>query len=416
MKMKNIRAYEILDSRGNPTVECFIELEDGHCLRASVPSGASVGKDEALELRDGDSQRFAGKGVLKAIENIEKIIAPELLGKQPDLLKIDEQLIDLDGTENKSRLGANALLAVSMAVARAQAHQEKMCLFELLNEVFKVGSLQMPGCMFNILNGGMHANNGITFQEFMIMPAKKTSTQEVIHMAACIYHSLRTILKEAKLATTVGDEGGFAPRLSGKGLEKEAVALDFILEAIEHAGFSFDDVALCLDVAASSFYNEKKQVYVAGSQELSREELVDFYGSLIKEFPVYSIEDGMAEDDYEGWKILNEQLGDKIQLVGDDVFVTNTKKIKHGIENNLANSVLIKPNQIGTISEAYQAIKISKDAGWTTVVSHRSGETNDSFIADFVVGCAAGQIKAGAPARGERVVKYNRLMEIERNL
>ncbi|MFH0898545.1 MAG: phosphopyruvate hydratase [bacterium] len=415
MRIKKIEAHEILDSRGNPTIECFVRLEDGRGVWASVPSGASVGKAEALELRDGDTDRFGGKGVLKAIEHIEMVIAPELVKKEPDLLKTDKLLCELDGTANKSKLGANATLAVSMAVARAQAHACNKHLFQSLRETFKVQDFVMPGCMFNVLNGGMHADNGITFQEFMIMPAGQESIADAVCVASEIYHTLKKVLHHAKLATTVGDEGGFAPMLPGKALEKERAALNFLMQAIKQAGFSVGgDVVLCLDVAASSFYDAKKDGYVIDSKLVSRQMLVDFYASLLNEFPLYSIEDGMGEDDESGWQLLTETLGQKVQLVGDDVFVTNKTRIRNGIENGIANSVLIKPNQIGTVTEAYAALKIAQDAGYLTVVSHRSGETEDSFIADFTVGCAAGQIKAGAPARGERVVKYNRLMEIER--
>ncbi|MFH1832338.1 MAG: phosphopyruvate hydratase [bacterium] len=443
MKIQKITAREILDSRGFPTVECCLELGDegshNRKVWSSVPSGASVGQFEAIELRDGDMSRFGGKGVLKAIYNIEQVIAPGLIGKAPDILTTDKYLIELDGTENKSKLGANALLAVSMAVARAQALCANQPLFKLLNDVFckracksahpavpgvasreawefVEGALVMPTCMYNIINGGAHADSGITFQEFMIMPKNQKTVADSVRIASTVYHELKKILKEAGYSTNIGDEGGFAPRILGNGLEKELTALKLLVKAIKQAGFSEKEVVLCLDVAASQFYDNKKQVYIIDGKPMQPKELVAFYVKLVAEFPLYSIEDGMSEDDAVGWQLLTKELGHKVQIVGDDIFVTNKSRIQAGINDKIANSVLIKLNQIGTVTETWQAIKLSKDNNYTTVVSHRSGETNDSFIADLVVGCAAGQIKAGAPARGERVAKYNRLMEIEKSL
>jgi enolase len=414
MKIKNIQAREILDSRGCPTVECVLSLDDGTSVKASVPSGASVGKLEAVELRDGDKKRYSGKGVLQAIKNIENIISPALENKNIDLQEIDKILLELDGTENKSKLGANAILSVSIAVLRAQALQENLPLYKLISKLCGSEKTNIPKIMFNILNGGAHADNGIEFQEFMIMPLKTESASESIRIAAEIYAQLKKILRENGYSVGVGDEGGFAPTLKGASGSKEREALLLLTKAIEGAGYrAGEDVAFCLDVAASQFYDEKLNKYELNNQKISAQQLIDVYKKLCDEFPIISIEDGLAEEDWSGWKLLTQQLGEKIQLVGDDIFVSNKKIIEKGIEEKISNTVLIKPNQVGTVTETFAAIEVCKKNNYKIVVSHRSGETADTFIADLVVGTNAGQFKCGACARGERVVKYNRLMEIE---
>ncbi|KKQ32741.1 MAG: Enolase [candidate division TM6 bacterium GW2011_GWF2_37_49] len=411
MKIKGLYAREILDSLGNPTIECVLTLENGVQIKSSVPSGTSVGKYEAFELSDGNRGRYLGKGVLKAIENIETIIKPAIIGKTPNIIEMDHLIIELDGTPNKSKLGANATLAASIVVTRAQAMDCGLPLFKFINNAFEVGKLSLPVCMFNVLNGGVHADNGVSFQEFMIRPKNFKTLCEVIECAATIYHTLRKILLKDGLNVGVGHEGGFAPILSTDE-NKVHCFLNYLNKAIEAAGFSLDSVDICLDVASSEFFDECKNGYIIDNKFLSSDELVDLYVSLVNKYPIHSIEDGMAEDDWVGWETLTQKLGNKIQLVGDDVFVTNIHRIKKGVELGVANSVLIKPNQIGTVSETIQAIKFCKKNNYSTVISHRSGETNDSFIADLAVGTGAGQIKAGAPCRGERVAKYNRLMEI----
>lgn len=412
MKIKRVQASQILDSRGFPTVECSITLEDERYVIASVPSGASVGKHEALELRDGDQRLFAGQGVLKAISHIEKIIAPILIGKEPDIQRADALLIELDGTTHKSKLGANATLAVSSAVIRAQARVAGCQLFELINNVYGFGSLTLPLCMFNIINGGMHASNDIVFQEFMVSPLHASSMEEVMEQIFLIYQKLKSLLRRDGYLTTVGDEGGFAPVFAEQGFDKELIALDYILEAITQSGLNSAHFGICLDIAASHFYDEKTELYAVDGVTVDRDQLLDFYEKLVADYALYSLEDGMAEDDLEGWRSLTQRLGDKIMLVGDDIFVTDAQRISNGIHHKIANSVLIKPNQCGTISDAVQAIKMARSASYQTVVSHRSGETNDHFISDFVVGTCAPYFKAGAPARGERVAKYNRLLKI----
>ena len=399
MKIKKISAREVLDSRGNPTIACSVFLDkDGVMACSSVPSGASVGKHEAVELRDGDSKRYGGKGVLKAIDNIEKKIAPALIGKEPDFKACDKIMLDLDGTPNKSNLGANAILAVSMAVARAQALCEKKELYELF------GAKKCPQVMFNILNGGAHATNNIDFQEFMIMPLKGEDFAEQLHMSVSIYQKLRELLIKEGYSTGVGDEGGFAPCLKKGDQSSEREALDFLLRSCELAGFEpGNDVVFCLDVAASQFFDKKK---------LTSVQLIDEYKDLCREYPIYSIEDGLPEDDWAGFVQMTQELGDKIKIVGDDIFVSNPERIKKAIEQGAANSVLIKPNQIGTVSETLEAIKICQDNNYDIVISHRSGETCDTFISDLAVGVGAQYFKAGAPCRGERVAKYNRLLEI----
>lgn len=405
MKIKNIIAREILDSRGNPTVEATVILEDNTEATASVPSGASTGVHEALELRDNDMHRYLGKGVLKAVSNINDIIKPKLIGLDVQNQKeIDELLINLDGTPNKEVLGANAILAVSLACLRASSKCAKKELFEYIGR-----GTYMPRMMMNILNGGAHADNGLDCQEFMIIPMHK-EINENVRIGSEVFHSLKQILKTERLSTGVGDEGGFAPNINST-LE----ALNLIMDAIKASGYvPGKDVYLALDVAASEFYNNG--VYSFEGKNRKKEQMVEFYEYIIEKFPIVSIEDGMAEDDYEGWQLLTERLGDRIQLVGDDLFVTNKKLLEVGIEKHMANAVLIKLNQIGTVTEAIETILLAKRNKYSTIISHRSGETEDTFIADFAVGLNLGQIKTGSMSRGERICKYNRLMRINEKL
>ncbi|SFM66028.1 phosphopyruvate hydratase [Thermodesulforhabdus norvegica] len=406
-----VRAREILDSRGNPTVEAEVWLDTGYMGRAAVPSGASTGSREALELRDGDEKRYLGKGVLKAVRNITDEIAPKLLGMDArDQVAIDRILIELDGTENKSRLGANAILAVSMAVARAAAEEAGLPLYRYLGGT---GSYLMPVPLMNVLNGGQHADNNLDIQEFMIAPAGAPNFREALRMGAETFQALKKILKSRGLITAVGDEGGFAPNLTSN-----AEALDVLMEAIKAAGFEAGkDIFIALDAAASEFYRDGKYFLAAESKpEKTPEELVSYYENLVNSYPLISIEDGMAEDDWAGWKLLTDRLGSKIQIVGDDLFVTNTKIIARGIKEGVANSVLIKLNQIGTVTETIEAIDMAHKAGYTAVVSHRSGETEDTFIADLSVACRTGQIKTGSLSRTDRVAKYNQLLRIEEEL
>jgi len=413
MKIKNIKAREILDSRGCPTVEATVFLENDLYAKASVPSGASVGKYEACELRDGDQNRYGGKGVLKAVGNVEKIIAPKLIGQDSDFQICDKIMLELDGTENKSSLGANAILSVSMAIARAQALYEKLELYELLKNVSDTSEIKFPSCMFNILNGGAHANNGIDFQEFMIMPKCCDSFSEQLRISVLIYNNLKKLLNENGFSTSVGDEGGFAPKFNKNQNGLERYALDFIMEAVGKSKLEpGKDVVFCLDVAASQFYDSKNHVYKLNGKEFSCDELIKFYGNLIQDYPIYSLEDPLDENDWDGWQNLTKELGEKVQLVGDDIFVSNVNRIKEGIDKKVSNAVLMKPNQVGTVSEILESISECKKNNYKTVVSHRSGETCDTFIADLVVGTNSGQFKCGAPARGERVAKYNRLSEI----
>ncbi|MBC7190138.1 phosphopyruvate hydratase [Candidatus Aerophobetes bacterium] len=406
-KISCIKARQILDSRGNPTVECDVFLEGGCFGRAAVPSGASTGEHEAVELRDGKNE-WMGKGVLKAVQNVNEIIAPRLKGKDAfNQAQIDKIMIELDGTENKKNLGANAILAVSLAVAKAAASSLNIPLYRY------IGGCQatlMPVPMLNVLNGGKHADNNVDMQEFMIMPIGASSFGEAIRWAAETFHTLKKILKDRGYSTAVGDEGGFAPDLSSN-----RQALELIVEAIKAAGYRpGEDIALALDPAASSFYREGKYILLSEKKkEWTSEEMVDFYEDLIKDFPIVSIEDGLAEDDWEGWKILTQRLGGKIQLVGDDLFVTNTKRLLQGIKLGVANSILIKPNQIGTLTETIEAVRMARENGYTAVISHRSGETEDTTIADLVVGLGTGQIKAGSCSRSERIAKYNQLLRIE---
>ncbi|MCL4474100.1 MAG: phosphopyruvate hydratase [Actinobacteria bacterium] len=407
-QIADIEAIEVLDSRGNPTIAVEIVLDSGVSGKAMVPSGASTGTREALELRDQDGERFGGKGVIGAIENIDNIIRPELLGKSVfNQLEIDNVLIGLDGTEDKSHLGANAVLAVSMAAARASANESGVPLFHHLG-----GSqgMTLPVPMMNVLNGGVHADSGISLQEFMIAPVGAPSVTEGIRYCAEIYQSLKLVLKKAGQIISVGDEGGFAPRLSSS---EEAIKI--IVAAIEAAGYTIgQEIAIALDPASSEFYEEGK--YLLDGENKTSSEMIDYYESLVDTYPIISIEDGLAESDWGGWRLLTERLGDRIQLVGDDIFVTNIEIFKRGVEQGVANAILIKPNQIGTISETLAAMQAARENGYRTVISHRSGETEDTFIADLAVATNAGQIKTGAPARSERVSKYNRLMWIEKQL
>ncbi|MDD8020677.1 MAG: phosphopyruvate hydratase [Acidobacteriota bacterium] len=411
MTIKNIKAREILDSRGNPTVEVEIRLEDGTVARVGVPSGASTGIHEALELRDGDKKRYNGKGVLQAVENVNKLIAPEICGLSAfNQTALDKKLIQLDGTPNKSRLGANATLGVSLAAARGAALSLRMPLYRYLGGL---GAMILPVPMFNILNGGVHANwQGTDLQEFMIAPIGAPSLREAVRWGSEVYQSLKNVIKNQGYSTGVGDEGGFAPAL-----KKNSEAIELIVEAIEKAGYKpLSQIAIALDVAASSFYDEGFYSLRTEGKKVKAEEIVEMYAGWVEKYPVISIEDGLAEDDWAGWKRLNQRLGQKIQLVGDDIFVTNVERIKRGLEENVANSVLIKLNQIGTLTETIQAIELARRAGWTAMISHRSGETVDSFIADLAVAMGTGQLKTGAPCRGERVEKYNQLMRIEEEL
>ena len=409
-KIVNVYAREVLDSRGNPTVEVEVTTISGAKGRAIVPSGASTGEKEAVELRDGDKARYLGKGVLKAVENVNKIIRTKLVGYDvADQVAIDTLLIDLDGTPNKSKLGANATLGVSLACAHAAADFYGMPLYRYLGG-FNAKVLPTP--MMNIMNGGAHASFSTDIQEFMIMPVGAKSFKEALRMGAEIYHHLKSVLKNKGLATTVGDEGGFAPKL-----ENNEEALKCIMEAITSAGYiPGEDVKLALDVAASEIYEEATNTYKIDGKHLLPSELVEYYDYLVKKYPIISIEDGLDEFDWDGWKLITELLGDRVQLVGDDLFVTNPAIVKEGIEKGVANSVLIKLNQIGTLTETFDAMEMAKKAGYTPVVSHRSGETEDVTIAHVVVGFNAGQIKTGSLARTDRVAKYNELLRIEDEL
>ena len=409
-KIKQVKAREILDSRGNPTVEVDVVLDNGLRGRAAVPSGASTGTREAVELRDGDKKRYLGKGVLRAVENVNKIIAPEVIGKDPSKQKeIDYLMIKLDGTDNKAKLGANAILGVSLAVAKAAAQDKGVSIYQYLGGK---DAKRLPIPFLNILNGGKHADNNVDIQEFMIAPFGAPSFKEALRYAAEVYHTLKGILKSKGLSTSVGDEGGFAPNLS-----RNEEAIEVIIVAIEKAGYKTGkDIAIVLDPAASEFYQEDKYLLKADNKSLSSEEMVDYYAGLVSKYPIISIEDGLAENDWAGWKILTRKLGEKIQLVGDDIFVTNPKIVAEGIKQGIANAVLIKLNQIGTITETLETIKLAKKAGYTCMFSHRSGETEDSFLADITVATNAGQLKTGAPARSERLAKYNQLLRIEEEL
>ena len=407
----DIVAREILDSRGNPTVECDVYLESGTMARAAVPSGASTGIREAIELRDGDKKRYGGKGVLKAVENVNGEIADAILGSEAsDQAFIDRTMIELDGTENKGRLGANAILAVSMAVARAAAEESGLPLFRYFGGM---GAVQMPVPMMNVINGGAHANNNLDLQEFMIIPVGAPSFKEALRYGAETFHTLKKIINSRGMSTAVGDEGGFAPKC-----ESHEEAIELILEAVKQAGFEpGKDVMIGLDCASSEFFDNGKYVMKkSGGKAMTAEEWVGVLEGWVNKYPIISIEDGMAEGDWEGWKMITEKLGDRVQLVGDDLFVTNPKILKEGIEKGVANSILIKVNQIGTLTETFEAIEMAKRAGYTAVVSHRSGETEDSTIADIAVGLNAGQIKTGSMSRSDRMAKYNQLLRIEERL
>ncbi len=408
--IEDILAREVLDSRGNPTIEVEVYLIDGAVGRAIVPSGASTGTYECLELRDGDPQRYEGKGVLKAVENVNDEIAGQLVGWSAlDQQGIDQFLIELDGTPDKSRLGGNAILGVSLAVARAAAGALELPLYRYVGGV---AAKTMPVPMMNILNGGRHAEDSTDLQEFMVMPTGAPSFQEALRSGTEIYHSLRKVLRAKGYNTGVGDEGGFAPSL---GSNEEAI--EVILEAIDGAGYEpGKDVHIALDPAASEFFEDGRYHLRKEGRTLSGPEMVDFYLEWVEKYPIISIEDGLAEDDWEAWKLLMERMGDRIQIVGDDLFVTNVERLRRGIEEKAANSILIKLNQIGTLSETIAAVEMARKAGWTTVISHRSGETEDTTIADLAVALNAGQIKTGAPCRGERVAKYNQLLRIEEEL
>ncbi len=409
-KIVRVWAREILDSRSNPTIEVEVTLNDGSIGRAEVPSGASTGKFEALELRDGDKKRYHGKGVTKAVDNVINIIGPQILEIDPfEQVKVDEFLNDLDGTANKEVLGANAILGVSMATAKAVAANLHVPLYSYLATA-EPNVLPVP--MMNILNGGKHADNNVDIQEFMIIPVGAKSYREALRMGSEIYQSLKSILKKKKLSTAVGDEGGFAPDLKSN---EEAVVE--ILNAIKLAGYKKgEDVSIGLDVAASEIFSDGQYDLAGEGRRMSAEQLVDYYDDLVNRYPIISIEDGFDEDDWEGWKLMTDRLGERIQLVGDDLFVTNPERLKRGIDQGIANSILIKLNQIGTISETIETINMAKEADYTTVISHRSGETEDTIIADLAVAVTAGQIKSGAPSRGERVNKYNQLLRIEEAL
>jgi enolase len=411
--IETVEAREILDSRGNPTVEVDVYLEDGSMGRAAVPSGASTGEHEAVELRDGDKSRYMGKGVLKAVENVNGEIAEEVEGLDAlDQVEVDRTMIELDGTDNKGRLGANAILGVSMAVARAAADHLGLPLFKYLG-AYHANVLPVP--MANIINGGSHADNSVDFQEFMVMPVGADNLRNGVRMIAEVFHNLKKILHDSGYSTAVGDEGGFAPNLKSN---EEAVQA--ILQAIEKAGYApGEDIMIALDPAASEFYDAKKKKYIfkkSDGRELSSAEMADYWADWTSKYPIISLEDGLDENDWDGWKILTDKIGDRVQLVGDDLFVTNTKRLAMGIEQGIANSILIKVNQIGSLTETFEAVEMAKRAGYTAVVSHRSGETEDSFIADLVVALEAGQIKTGSLSRSDRLAKYNQLIRIEEML
>ncbi|HEX9667076.1 MAG TPA: phosphopyruvate hydratase [Thermodesulfobacteriota bacterium] len=411
MMISKIYAREIIDSRGNPSIEADVILEDGSLGRASVPSGASTGKREALELRDDDPNRYNGKGVIKAVDNVNRIIAPSIIGMNvSDQSGIDSELIRLDGTKDKSKLGANAILAVSIACAKAASNSHGIPLYRY------IGGLNadvLPVPMMNVLNGGKHADNNVDFQEFMIIPVGANSFSQALRMGAETFHSLKKVLSQYGYSTTVGDEGGFAPNL-----KSNIQALELIIEAIENAGYSAGkDLSIGLDPAASEFFENQTYVfYKSDGSSKTSEEMIGIYVDLVNRYPIVSIEDGLAEDDWEGWRLLTKELGGKIQLVGDDIFVTNPEIISKGIKDGVANSVLIKLNQIGTLTETLEAMELARGSGYTTVISHRSGETEDTTIADFAVATNAGQIKAGSACRTDRICKYNQLLRIEEEL
>lgn len=407
--IEDIYARQILDSRGNPTVEVDVKLTNGVKGRAAVPSGASTGIFEALELRDGDKSKYMGKSVQKAVDNVNNIIAPELIGEKASHQKeIDTFMIDMDGTENKSKLGANAILGVSLAVAKAASKAYDMALYRYLGGI---NALTLPVPMMNIINGGAHADNNIDFQEFMIAPVGAESFSHAIEMGCNVFHTLKSVLKNKGMATSVGDEGGFAPNL-----QSNAEGIEVILETIDKAGYNTDQIKICLDVASSEFYENGKYNLKGEGKSFDNKEMTDFLEEWVKKYPIISIEDGMAEQDWEGWEMLTQRIGNHCQLVGDDLFVTNTRRLADGIKRNVANSILIKVNQIGTLSETLDAISMAHAAGYTTIISHRSGETEDTFIADLAVAVNSGQIKTGSASRSDRMAKYNQLLRIEQKL
>jgi len=413
-KIINIKAREILDSRGNPTVETDCLLEGNFLGRAQVPSGASTGIHEAVELRDNDPKRYLGKGVLKAVENVNTTIANKIKGMDASKqVEIDNLMIELDGTPNKAKLGANAILSVSLAIAKATANSQNIPLYKYIGNLFGCNTpnlLPMP--MMNILNGGEHANNNVDIEEWLIMPVGAESFSTALRMGTEVFHHLKNVLKKKGFSTSVGDEGGFAPNL-----KSNQEALDEIMQAIEKAGYKpGKDICIAIDSAASSFYENGKYIFKGENKTFSAPELVDWYASIVDKYPIISIEDGLAEDDWDGWKLMTEKLGKKIQLIGDDLFVTNIKRLREGFDKKVANSILIKLNQIGSLTETLSCIKTAKDEKYTTVISHRSGETEDSTIADLAVGTCAGQIKTGSASRSERIAKYNQLLRIEEML
>ena len=416
LKIENVEALEVLDSRGNPTVQVEVTTDGGFCGVAKVPSGASTGSFEAVELRDNDEERYLGKGVQNAVNNVNRIIAKKIEGMNVyEQAKIDNRLIEIDGTDNKAKLGANATLGVSLAVAKAAANSLGMALY---NYIGGINAKKLPVPMMNILNGGKHSDNNISSQEFMIMPISANCFSEKLRMGTEVYHNLKKVLKSKGYSVAVGDEGGFAPNL-----KSEEEALDVIIEAIQKAGYKPGvDVSIALDVASTEMFDEAKKTGKNGylfwktGMFKTSDEMIEYLESLVRKYPIISIEDGLAEEDWESWRKLTEKLGNKIQLVGDDLFVTNTERLKKGIKNKVANSILIKPNQIGTLTETLDAIEMAQKAGYTAVISHRSGETEDTTIADIAVATNAGQIKTGAPCRTDRVAKYNRLLNIENEL
>jgi len=409
-KIVEIRGREILDSRGNPTVEADVVLASGATGRAAVPSGASTGSREAIELRDGDAERFNGKGVTRAVANVNGEIRAALLDRDAtDQVALDERMIELDGTPNKARLGANAILAVSLAASRAAAAHQGIPLYQYIAQCFGGGQgYRLPVPMMNVINGGAHAENNVDMQEFMIVPVGVSSMQEAVRVGAEVFHAIKRVLGKRGLNTAVGDEGGFAPNL-----ESNEAAIEVILAGIEQAGYrAGEDVYIALDPASSEFYRDGKYHLASEGRELTSEEFVDYFADWVRKYPIVSIEDGMAEDDWKGWKLITERLGETTQLVGDDLFVTNTKILKEGIDKGIANSILVKVNQIGTLTESLAAIRMAQEANYTVVISHRSGETEDAYIADLAVATSAGQIKTGSMSRSDRIAKYNQLLRI----
>lgn len=409
LEIEKVIGREIIDSRGNPTVEAEVHLVDGTIARGAAPSGASTGEFEALELRDGDKSKYMGKSVQKAVDNVNNIIAPELIGEKASHQKeIDTFMIDMDGTENKSKLGANAILGVSLAVAKAAAKAYDMALYRYLGGI---NALTLPVPMMNIINGGAHADNNIDFQEFMIAPVGAESFSHAIEMGCNVFHTLKNVLKNKGMTTSVGDEGGFAPNLNSN-----AEGIEVILEAIDKAGYNANQIKICLDVASSEFYEDGKYNLKGEGKSFNSTEMTDFLAEWVKKYPIISIEDGMAEQDWTGWEMLTKKVGSHCQLVGDDLFVTNTRRLADGIKRKVANSILIKVNQIGTLSETLDAISMAHASGYTSIISHRSGETEDTFIADLAVAVNSGLIKTGSASRSDRMAKYNQLLRIEQKL